>query len=76
MSERKNTYVDKSEDCDTMFYRIAEQICLVHLVAMQELPYKATLKDSENFFNSVGDCSDCPYNQNCLACMYTEVTMG
>ena len=67
----------KDETADDLMQDLSDKICLLHLVAMGELNTTATVKDAVRYFWSVKEnCSNCPYNQNCLCCLYTSTTEG
>jgi hypothetical protein len=59
--------------------RVIEDImCLTVLIAREILPYDATIYDAIGYFNKINegvknpDCSNCPFNDICLACIINE----
>lgn len=62
----------KHQTADEFFEANTENICLLHLIAMGQLPVTATKSDAVRWFWKVKeDCAKCPYNENCLSCLYT-----
>lgn len=62
----------KHKTANEIFDENVDNICLLHLIAMKELPTKATTVDATKFFWQIKeDCTVCPYNENCLACLFT-----
>jgi hypothetical protein len=50
-----------------------EVICLAVLISHKELPYNATIQDSEIYFCELSHgCSSCKYRENCLAVIINE----
>lgn len=49
-------------------------LCLSTLIASGELSPNGTLEESAEFFEieAEGDCSNCPFNKTCLACIINE----
>ena len=54
---------------------IEEILCLSTLIIGGILPVDSSVKDSQDYFDLLswpGDCSACPLNQKCLACLINE----
>jgi hypothetical protein len=52
---------------------LEEVICLSVLISNGELPYNATIQDSEIYFCELHrGCCDCKYWENCLAVIINE----
>jgi hypothetical protein len=52
---------------------LEEVICLSVLISNGELPYNATIQDSEIYFCELAHgCSSCKYRENCLAVIINE----
>lgn len=55
---------------------IEEILCLSTLIVGGILPVDSSVKDSQDYFDLLplpgGDCSACPLNQKCLACLINE----
>jgi hypothetical protein len=52
---------------------VDEVICLSVLISQGELPYNATIQNSENYFcEQSHGCSSCKYRDNCLAVIINE----
>ena len=49
-------------------------LCLATLIASGKLSRDGTLEESAYFFKieAEGDCSNCPFNKVCLACIINE----
>lgn len=63
----------KQQSADEFFEVNTENLCLLHLIAMGELPLTATKTDAVRWFWNVReDCTKCMYSENCLCCLYTQ----
>lgn len=63
----------KQQSADEFFEANTENLCLLHLIAMGELPLTATKTDAVRWFWKVReDCAKCMYSENCLCCLYTS----
>jgi hypothetical protein len=52
---------------------IESVICLAVLIAKGKLNYDQTILDASLYWESVkNDCSNCEYNNTCLACIINE----
>jgi hypothetical protein len=61
------TKIEKAETLEDI-------LCLSVLIANGTLPNDANLYDSRNYYKSTvkENCGDCPFCENCLACIINE----
>ena len=46
---------------------IEEVICLAVLIAKKVLPTNATVWTAADYWENIGECDNCPHNEDCLA---------
>jgi len=60
-------HIDKAENIESI-------LCLATLIATKTLSHESNTDDSNRYYQELGiyGCSECPFNNECLACIINE----